>query len=79
MPTGNFTAVESSNIKGVGYDPDEKSLTVWFKSGAQHRYADVPPEMHSEMLAAESVGKYFHANIRNAFKASPVEPEEQES
>lgn len=79
MSALNLKPVKSSNIAALGYDPEAKALTVQFKSGALHRYADVPPETHAEMLDAESIGKYFHANVRSAFKSSPVDPEEQES
>ncbi len=68
--------VKSSNIKAVGYDADTRMLTVEFGSGAQHTYADVPPETHQALMDAESVGKFFHANIRSAFKSSPVPSEE---
>lgn len=68
----SLTPVKSSNIKAVGYDPQSRALTVEFHSGAQHRYDDVPPEHHQGLIEADSVGKYFHANVRSAFKSTPL-------
>lgn len=60
---------KSSNIEGCGYDPETKKLIVMFKNGSCHRYSDVPQEHYDGLMGAESAGKYFHANIRNAFKS----------
>ena len=65
--------VSSSNISAVGYDGQTRTLTIEFKSGGRHAYADVPAELHKAMMAAESVGKFFHANIKSAFQSSRVE------
>jgi hypothetical protein len=62
--------LKSSNIAACGYDAESKTLTVQFKNGATHSYADVSAEHHAAMVAADSPGSYFHANIRNAFKSS---------
>lgn len=69
----DLTPVESSNLAAVGYDAKTCALTVQFKSGATHRYDDVPPEKHQALIAADSIGSHFHANIRNAHKSSKVE------
>lgn len=67
-----MTPVKSSNIKAVGYDAKSRALDVQFHSGATHRYHDVSPEKHQALMAADSVGSHFHANIRNAHKSSKV-------
>lgn len=59
-----MTKVESSNLDEIGYDPETKTLRVKFKSGATHDYTEVPPEVHSGLMAADSCGSYFHQNIR---------------
>lgn len=64
--------VSSSNIKSVGYDPVKKTLQVEFQSGAVHSYADVPANLYSHLLAAPSVGHFFHANIRDRFPSAHV-------
>ena len=64
--------VTSSNIKAIGYDPSTQTLEVEFSNGGVYRYTDVPAQVHADLMAAESVGRYFAANVRNAFKAERV-------
>lgn len=54
--------VESSNIASVGYEGD--ILTLEFKSGGIWAYQPITPNEHRELIEAESIGKYFHANIK---------------
>lgn len=69
-----LTPVTSSNIAAVGYDPAARTLTVQFKSGETWDYHDVAPHHHDEMTKPQvSVGKYFHARIRGAHKATKRE------
>jgi hypothetical protein len=69
----DYKFVKSSSIDRVGYDPETKTLDVIFNNGKTYRYDGVHPDMHREMLRAESVGKYFHSNIRNVFQTKLVE------
>jgi hypothetical protein len=62
--------VESSHIKSVGYNKAKSTLEVEFKTSkgktnAIWEYAPVTPDQHLEMVEAESVGKYFNANIKD--------------
>ena len=59
--------VESSMLRGVGYDPETRMLEVEFTSGQVYEYYDVPPEVHAGLLRAGSLGQYFRANILDAF------------
>lgn len=61
--------VSSSNIKSVGYDGS--TLEVEFSSGV-YQYAGVPAETYTQLLAAESAGKFFAANIRGKFDSKKV-------
>jgi hypothetical protein len=61
--------VKSSNLRAVGYDATSQTLEIEFTSGVAWAYVDVPPEAHSELMAADSVGSYFARNIRGKFKA----------
>lgn len=67
--------VKSSTIHAV--DHDGSKLTMHFKSGGVYDYPDVPKDLHDRMIAAhdagESIGKFFHAHIRNNFKATKRE------
>jgi len=71
-----YTEVESSNIAAVKYDASEKLLYVVFTSGAHYAYEGVPGGVYEGLLDAESVGRYFHAQIRNNFQAKKIEEDE---
>lgn len=58
--------VDSSNLSHVGYA--DGVLSIRFKSGGEWAYHDVPPEVHAAMMAADSVGSYFHNHIKSKFK-----------
>src|SRR4029450_6094428 len=51
--------VESSMIQAVGYDPKTRILEVVFSSGQTYCYEDVPPEVHQELMIADSKGQYM--------------------
>lgn len=61
------TPVTSSNICSVGYDTDSESLEIEFNNGSVYQYSNVPTGEYEGLLSAESVGKYFHANIKNRY------------
>lgn len=65
--------VESSNITQVGYDVPEERLYVRFTNGTLYRYCDVPASMFTELLQAESVGKFFIATIKRFPDKYPFE------
>ncbi|MGI5938045.1 KTSC domain-containing protein, partial [Methanoculleus thermophilus] len=52
-------AVESTNIKSVGYDPEDEVLEVEFHSGGVYHYVGVPAEVYEGLLNARSKGRYF--------------------
>jgi hypothetical protein len=61
--------VKSSNIASVGYDEMQEVLQVEFKGGKTYDYFDVPSVVHEEMMSSDSVGKYFHKNVRSKFSS----------
>lgn len=65
-----MTPVKSSNIAAVEHDG--KHLPVQFHSGETWRYLDVPQTKHAAMMTADSVGGYFHTNIRKAHRGEKV-------
>ncbi len=66
-------AVSSSNIEAVGYDDERRTLIVSFKpSGAIYAYDNVPPDVHADLIKAESVGKYFATHIKPKFSGVRV-------
>lgn len=62
------TAVESSNIASIGYDPATQILEVEFKSGGVYSYRKVSDDIYRSLMKAESKGSYFHKAIRNRYK-----------
>ena len=66
-------SVESSNLRSVGYDEFLLVLEIEFKSGAVYHYYGVPSEVHDELINAESVGKYFNANVKSKYNFLKVE------
>ena len=64
--------VESSVLAAVGYDAGKRLLEIEFHSGAIYRYLEVPEEIHRRLLAAESKGHFFGANIRDKFRCERV-------
>ncbi len=69
MPETTMQEVKSSNIKAVGHDGNLK-LSVQFKSGkgAIYDYFGVKKDVHAEMMAAPSIGKFFHSRIKGVYE-----------
>jgi hypothetical protein len=59
--------VTSSDLKSVGYDHQSKTLEVEFHSGGIYEYDGVSASVHSELINAPSVGRYFRAHIRTTY------------
>lgn len=64
--------VQSTVLAAVGYDAAKRLLEIEFHSGAIYRYLEVPEEMHRRLLAADSKGHFFGANIRDKFRCERV-------
>ena len=64
---GNRARVGSRMIRSVGYDEPSEVLEIQFSNGAIYQYADVPKDVHRSLMNAESVGKYFHANVKDSY------------
>jgi hypothetical protein len=66
-----FIQVESSMIEEIAYH--DNKLYVRFHNGNLYSYADVPKELFDEMFNAESIGKFFSANIKKEFPFTKLE------
>lgn len=64
--------VKSSQILALGYDPAAQLLEVEFKTGGVYQYLNVPEFVATELRFSDSVGSYFGANIRGAYKTLRV-------
>lgn len=68
----NKQQVTSSNIESVGYDSDEQTMEVTFLNGATYQYFDVPEEIFTSMINADSVGSYFAKTVKGTYRFSKV-------
>ena len=64
--------LDSSALAWVRYLPEQRVLQVGLRTGRDYAYFDVPPEIYSELLAAESKGRYYNHHIRNEFEFSGI-------
>lgn len=66
-PEITLHAVNSSQVKAVGYDPESKTLAVQFTrgTGAIYHYPNVTAEDHKAFIEAESIGKHFGKHIQH--------------
>ena len=65
--------VSSSSLSSVGYDAAHRILEVRFRHGGIYQYLDVPPEVHAELLEAESLGGYLGRVIKPNYDFRRVE------
>jgi len=64
-----WQAIESKLLSAVAYDAEHSILYLSFRdSGDVYRYFEVPLEQYTQLLAAESRGRYFLIHIRNQFR-----------
>ena len=71
--------VESSNIAAIGFELGEGGkgvLRIEFMSGSQYDYADVPAKLFEDLLASESVGRFFNQSTLRRFDGKKYEGEE---
>lgn len=65
--------VQSTNLKSVGYDDNQKFLYIEFKHGGKYKYLNVKKSIYDKLLVADSKGKFFDQNIKKAgYKYSKV-------
>lgn len=60
--------VESSVISFVHYDEAAAELHVLFTTGKAYVYFGVPSRVYDALLEAPSIGSFFNAQIRNAYR-----------
>ncbi|MDC1141530.1 KTSC domain-containing protein [Planctomycetota bacterium] len=58
----NWVEVTSSNIASVAYE--NSILLIKFNSGDVYAYQGVPKSVYDGLLTAESIGSYFHSQVR---------------
>lgn len=66
--------VKSSAIKELQYNPHTRELFVKFKGDKIYKFSAIERKEWFELLAADSVGKYFNDEIQAHQKGEPWEP-----
>jgi hypothetical protein len=68
-----FKRVSSSNLSAVGYDKPAKELHVKFNYTGDkvYVYKNVTEQKYQSLIAAGSVGEFFHANVRYKHAEGP--------
>jgi len=61
-------AVDSSALRSLDYDAVSRRLFVTFNSGDRYVYFDVPLELFTRFLSAESKGRFFTEHVRDRFR-----------
>lgn len=64
--------VISSNIASIGYESESETLEVEFKTSGVYQYFNVPTFMNERLMAADSVGKFFNAEIKEVYPCSKM-------
>lgn len=62
-----LTISTSSAIAAHGYDGASRTLEIQMRGGATYQYSDVPPDVYAKLKGAESLGKFFQANIKGKY------------
>lgn len=57
--------VDSSQIVSIGYEPATQKLEIEFKTRSVYEYANVEPEVYADLIASESIGRFFGQKIKS--------------
>ncbi len=60
----DLVAVNSSSVRGIGYDEDRHALFVRFIDGELYEYSNVPVAEVIDLLQAESIGWFVNKRIK---------------
>jgi len=66
--------VDSSMMVSLGYDREQATLEIEFKSNGQvWQYYGVSEEVYNNLKYSGSKGRFFHQNIKNQYSETRVE------
>lgn len=68
----NREAVDSSNLKSVGYDPDSRTLEVEFHHGGIYQYYGVPDQVYESLMSSGSHGRFLAQRIKGVYGYSKI-------
>jgi hypothetical protein len=64
--------LNSSKIRGAGYDPKVQLLEIEFSDGRVVQYRGVSQEVHRQLIAAPSPTSFFEDKIDESFPSTRV-------
>jgi hypothetical protein len=68
-----YEPVKSSNIAGIGYEPDTQTLGIKFAKGGIWHYTGVSHAQYQALINAPSIGSHFQTEIRHKFASQKIE------
>jgi hypothetical protein len=71
--------VHSSGLAAVGYSKRLHVLEIEFTNGAIYRYAEVPPQVHRDLMSTESKARFYDANVRGKYRSVHVRSQPRNS
>ncbi|MEP0825705.1 MAG: KTSC domain-containing protein [Nitrososphaera sp.] len=66
-------AVQSSNIRSIGYDATTRTLEIEFSSGGVYQYYSVDEAVYEQLISASSIGSFFHQHIRDKYQTQRIQ------
>jgi hypothetical protein len=64
----NWVSVRSSAIRKIGYDSSTNRMYIDFEdSDPYYTYCRVPDNVFKDFINATSVGRYYHAYIKDRY------------
>jgi len=60
--------VQSSNVKSVGYDEENKNIHVELIGGERYMYTYVPKKIFEDFLTSPSIGSYINRYLRDSYE-----------
>ena len=64
--------VSSSNLRSVGYEPEDRILEAEFHHGGVYQYYGVPAPVYSSLMSASSHGGYLHSHVKEVYPYAKV-------
>lgn len=61
-------AVNSTNLRSIGYHRGLRVLEIEFHSGSIYRYRNVPTKAYGALIGADSKGRHFMQEIRGRYE-----------
>lgn len=59
-----WETANGSQIKAISHDEVEEILYIKFAGGGIYAYENIDKDFYQDFREADSLGSYFHANIR---------------